>query len=538
MAKFCLTRKKAHEGVRRKSRPDAELQVFRRDKRLEYPQRQDSVHSHTKTQLLEMLSFVGYFALLYLLVGLFFYLWGHPQILPERKKAGGLQSKGVGDFPSRHTAHAVQAVAFIINGIPALKRKVPASLEELYRAAVKRAFHPRRSFITTGAPHSRAIYPRNYAWFYPCLLDPKSIVDSEDAEDRIELLVRGLSIILRNGKTLPFPTTFIPLTSRRFAAVNYVRQPSDSLLGVLAGIQTLVHAPLAEGTTLESAFARARQEGRRLLAENLPILRFQLESLMASLAQFTFGGVTTLLIDRDESRSSATDTRIERRRFVTNANVWATLVKADRLGLLSRVEIEGRIGRSLDEFKRELLSMFGHEGYIVDSLDVLTAFPARNVTLDFCHVFDGFWSFESDQEMSIFRNTADLFLKSETLQDDSRHCFLIAADNPNVSFFNRIGAASYHGRSMWPTFNVEFADRLIDLHAQQGNIGEHHVAARRILTQLRAYIETLGFYPEILRASGQPYRTWIYRCARADSWFPRLVSVEARLDRIGMRGAG
>jgi hypothetical protein len=420
-------------------------------------------------------------------------------------------------------------VNFIINDIPGFRRKAPASIEDLYRASVKRAFHPKRPFVTTGSPHSRALYPRNYAWFYPCLLHPSSLIDFADAGHRIDLLGRGLSIILRNGANLPFPTTFIPLTSRRFAAVNYVRRPSDSLLGVLAGIHTLANAPLEEGTTFESAFVRARHLGRRLLEENLPTLRFQLETLIASLAQFTFGGVTTLLIDRDDSRSTATDTRIERRRFVTNANVWATLVKAKRLGLFSQAEIEERIGRSLNEYKRELLAVFGHQGYVVNSLESSNVFPAQNVTLDFCHVFDGFWSFEAEQEVALFRNTADLFLNSEVLQDDARRCLLIAANNPVISFFNRIGAASYHGRTMWPAFNVEFADRLLDLDAQQRSPGEYHLAARRIVTQLRAYIETLGFYPEVLRPSGEPYRTWIYRCARADSWFPRFVSVQARL---------
>ncbi len=479
-----------------------------------------------------MLSFVGWFTLVYLLVGLFFYLWGHPQILPERKKAGGLESKGANDFPSRQTAHAVQAVNFIINDIPALRRKPPALLEDLYRASVKRAFRPKRPFITTGTPHARAIYPRNYAWFYPCLLDPSGMIDAADAEHRIGLMVGGLSIILRNGANLPFPTTFIPLTSRRFAAVNYVRRPSDSLLGVLAGIDTLANASLAEGTNFESGFARARQEGRRLFDENLPTLRFQAESLIASLAPFTLSGVTTLLIDRDESRSSATDSRIERRRFVANANVWATLVKAERLGLFSQAEIEEKIGRSLIQYKCELLALFGHEGYIVNSLEASNRIPERNVTLDFCHVFDGFWSFESEQEVTLFRNTADIFLKSALLQDDTRRCFLISADNPPVSFFNRIGSASYHGKTMWPAFNVEFADRLLDLAAHQGNAGEYHVAARCILTQLRAYIETLGFYPETLRPNGEPYRTWIYRCAHADSWFPRFVSVEAKLNGV------
>jgi hypothetical protein len=152
-------------------------------------------------------------------------------VLNERQWKGSQRFNartGIGD--------ARRFVNFIINDTPSLKRKAPASMEDVYRASVKRAFHPKQPFITTGTPHSRALYPRNYAWFYPCLLDPNSIIDLADAEHRVALLVRGLSIILRNGTSLPFPTTFVPLTSRRFAAVNYVRKSSDSLLGVLAGL--------------------------------------------------------------------------------------------------------------------------------------------------------------------------------------------------------------------------------------------------------------------------------------------------------------
>ncbi len=221
---------------------------------------------------------------------------------------------------------------------------------------------------------------------------------------------------------------------------------------------------------------------------------------------------------------------------MTNANVWATLAKAERRGLFSRAEMEERIGRSLDQYKHELLEVFGQQGYIVHALQASNSIPAQNVTLDFCHVFDGFWSFESEREVTLFRNTADLFLKGEVLQDDARRCLLIAANNPVVTFFNKIGSAAYHSRTVWPAFNVEFADRLLDLDARLGNPGEYRVAARRILTEVRAYIETLGFYPEILNPNGEPYRTWIYRCAHADSWFPRFVSVEARLNGVTRSG--
>ena len=239
--------------------------------------------------------------------------------------------------------------------------------------------------------------------------------------------------------------------------------------------------------------------------------------------------MTTLLIDRDEARSTATDTRVERRRFITNANVLATFEKAIKLGVISRPALERRLGRSLDQYKEELLLVFGSRGYIVNSLENLDDQSYKNVTLDFAHTLHGFWTFQSEGEVRLFVNTAKVFFDNRALQDDSHKCFLIAAQNPEVSFINRLGTASYHGRSMWPAFNVEFADRLLDLSNATAD-SKYAVAARGILAQLRTYIETLGYYPEILRSDGSAYRTWSYRCAHANSWFPRYESVARKAD--------
>lgn len=467
-----------------------------------------------------MLSLVACLILVYLLLGALFYIWGYPWTFSRNTKADGMEGQGLDGLPCRHAAHAVQVVNFILHDIPRLRKPRQLPIAEIYEAAVTRAFDLRRLFITTGSPHSRAIYPRNYAWFYPTLLDPNTFISPDDAGRRVTLIARSLDLILGSGKDIPYPTTFIPITSRRFAAVNYEREPSDTLLGVFAGLEQLVTADARGQAPYERILGDARDKGRALLELHRPTLQFQLQHLISSLREFAApDGATVPLIDRDDSRSSSTDTRIERRRFVANANVWATFHKAVQFGITRPQEIETVIGRSLDTYRHELLRLFGASGHIVDSLE-----NPPNVTLDFCHVRGGFWSFTSTDEIAAFQNTADIFLDDPQLQDDSRRCFLIAATNPKISFFKRISVHSYHGRTMWPAFNVAFADRLLDLASATGK-EKYRAAARSTLDQIRTYVSSIGYYPELLREDGTPYRTWIYHCARANSWFPHFASV-------------
>ncbi len=476
-----------------------------------------------------ILHILAYVLLCYFCVALVLYVWGHPRLF-LKSKSSKLTVSGSHTAIGRQMAFGVQVANFTLHGIPGRSpAQTPLPIKEIYAAAVQRAFEKGAYFITTGSPHSRALYLRNYAWFYPTLLDPRTFISRHDAERRVTLIRRSLSIIFRSTRNVPYSTTLIPISPREFVPLNFIRDPSDSLLGVLSGIEQLRNAALADSecfATYQDILERAGREGQALLDENRGELRFQLDHLIDSLREFDGGELKVPLVDRDENRSTATDTRLERRRFITNANVWTTFRKAIEVGIVAQDEMERRIGRTLDIYKQELLALFGERGYIADSLDNLQAADYCNVSLDFCHVHRGFWSFSSQREIELFRNTAELFLRNSELQDDSRRCFLVAANNPRMQFFKQVAVASYHGRTMWPTFNVEFADRLFDVSVATQD-SRYREAGSEILKQLKTYIERIGYYPEVLRADGKPYRTWIYRSARADSWFPRFAAVWA-----------
>ena len=76
-----------------------------------------------------------------------------------------------------------------------------------------------------------------------------------------------------------------------------------------------------------------------------------------------------MLCDVTAPRSAATDTRAERRRFVTNACVYATFMRGIRLGVIDQIELERLLGRELSQYKQELLRLFGRHGYISHALD-------------------------------------------------------------------------------------------------------------------------------------------------------------------------
>jgi hypothetical protein len=473
-----------------------------------------------------MLLIFAYALLFYFCVSMFLYVWGHPRMF-LKAKSNNLMVSSMTTPIGRHMAFGVQVANFMLHGIPRRSpAQTPSSKTEIYAASIKRAFD-KRYFITTGSPHARVLYLRNYAWFYPTLLDPCTFISQHDADRRVTLIRRSLSIIFRSTRHVPYSTTLIPISPRKFVPLNFIRDPSDSLLGVFSGIEQLTNAALQDSELYRDILERAASEGEALLEGNRAELQFQLNHLIDSLREFGHENLKVPLIDRDENRSTATDTRLERRRFITNANVWTTFRKAIELGIVPQSEIERRIGRTIDTYKQELLALFGERGYIADALENLQAEDHRNVSLDFCHVHRGFWTFSSPREIELFRNTAELFLQSTELQDESHHCFLVAANNPRIQFLKKIAVASYHGRTMWPTFNVEFADRLFDLSVAT-NDSRYRDTASEILKQLTIYIERIGYYPEVLSAGGKPYRTWIYRCARADTWFPRFIAVSAK----------
>ena len=123
--------------------------------------------------------------------------------------------------------------------------------------------------------------------------------------------------------------------------------------------------------------------------------------------------------------------------------------------------------------------------------------------------------------------TTDLILVEPRFRIPDTFHFLVSADNPQNKMIHRIAAPAYQGRSCWPTFNVEFADRMLEYDEFSGT-DKYRSCARAILMDIRAATETHGGYQELLSEKGLKYRTWAYQGAVAHSWFPRFLTVWRR----------
>jgi len=422
----------------------------------------------------------------------------------------------------------------VANGIQALnflgdrflrKSHLSAGIHELYRHSVNSSFAPKEAFLVTGAPHASAYYPRDFAWFYPDVLDPETILDSEDAVRRVRLLEKSVRLLLEAVRSNVVTTTIVPAGGDRYIGVNYFSQPSDTLLGILAGLEQIIRADQRASAFL--AMSQGAHAGRLLLAEYRDDLKSAISELASALQPFDDNGFTALLCDATAPRSAATDTRAERRRFVTNACVYATFVRGIRLGVIDRIELEGLLGRELSQYKKELLGLFGKHGYIRHALDSGSEPAASSIALDFVNVHQGFWDLSDEGERALFAATTDLILGEPRFRIPGTSHFLVSADNPQTKMIHKIAAPAYQGRSSWPTFNVEFADRMLEYDEFSG-IDKYRSYACDILRDIRTATETHGGYQELLSEEGLKYRTWAYQGAVAHSWFPRFLSVWRR----------
>jgi hypothetical protein len=423
-------------------------------------------------------------------------------------------------------ANAIQAANFVGDRFLRKTRHSSADIDELYTGSMNSAFSAAESFLVTGAPHASAYYPRDFAWFYPDVLDPDTIMDSEDAIRRVRLLETSVRLMLEAVRSGVVTTTLIPVGRKRYIGINYFSRPSDTLLGILAGLEQIIRADQRVSASY-LGLSQGAHAGRLLLIEYREDLRHAIIELASALEPFEAAGTSHLLCDAAAPRSAATDTRAERRRFVTNACVYATFVRAIDLGVIGVGELELVLGRELSTYKAQLLGLFGKHGYISHSLDCDNEPPAACIALDFVNVTKGFWDLKNERERALFAATTDLILAEPRFRVPNTSHFLVSVNNPRRKMIHKIAAPTYQGRSSWPTFNVEFADRMLDYDEFSGT-GTYRPRARDILSDIRAATELHGGYQELLTDQGLKYRTWAYRGAVAHSWFPRFLTVWKR----------
>src|SRR6185369_15018417 len=192
-------------------------------------------------------------------------------------------------------ANALQAVNFLGDRFLRKSHHSLSAIEDLYRHSMDSAFSVTEAFLVTGAPHASAYYPRDFAWFYPDVLDPETIMDSQDAVRRARLLERSVRLLLEAVRANVVTTTIVPAGRARYLGVNYFSRPSDTLLGILAGLRQMISAEERASSYL--AMSQCAHAGRLLLAEYGGDLKRATLQLASELEPFDDDGVRYLLCD-------------------------------------------------------------------------------------------------------------------------------------------------------------------------------------------------------------------------------------------------
>src|ERR1700709_470565 len=157
---------------------------------------------------------------------------GYPKLIPDAVgHHSSMDMKSPVSLSSEYRFYRGLVATCVANGIQAanflgdrLLRKTyhsSSEINELYTFSMNSAFSATETFLVTGAPHASAYYPRDFAWFYPDVLDPDTIMDSEDAIRRVHLLKRSVRLMLEAVRADVVTTTIIPAGRNRYIGVDY-----------------------------------------------------------------------------------------------------------------------------------------------------------------------------------------------------------------------------------------------------------------------------------------------------------------------------
>ena len=242
--------------------------------------------------------------------------------------------------------------------------------------------------------------------------------------------------------------------------VNYFSRPSDTLLGILAGLEQMLSADQRAASYL--AMSQGAHAGRLLLAEYRGDLKRAILSSQASWSRSTMTASRYLLCDARGPRSAATDTRAERRRFVTNACVYATFLRGMQLGIIERDRAEAAArtrARAIQEGPAPSVRQDGYIRHSLDSRRVRRCTPSRWIS----SMCIGLLGYERcGRARAVRGHDGSSSSREPRFRIPHTSHFLVSADNPLNKLIHKIAAPAYQGRSSWPTFNVEFADRMLD----------------------------------------------------------------------------
>ncbi len=385
------------------------------------------------------------------------------------------------------------------------------------------------SFSRHSAPHATAYYPRDFAWFYPDVLVPRPSWISTTRSAGFACWKRASGLML--GPFAPMllrPPSFRQAAATGYIGINYFSLPSDTLLGILAGLEQLMRAD--QRPSPYPAMSQGAQAGRLLLAEYREDLKQRdISTSRGALVPLEDGGVTALCYVTSPHRAPRPPMPAPNAGGLSQCMCLRDFCAWDRARRDGRTNRAGSFARTGTLAIQEGAAPVVRPARLHQALPCIAGEPPPSaIALDFVNVLPRILgSCATRPSARCLAATTDWILAEPRFQ--SRYVALpgiggqpAKQDDPQDCSARLSGAlvmADVQRLIRRPHAGVRRALR----HRQT-----IRPCARAILGDIRTASETHGGYQELLSEVGQKYRTWAYQERRRSLWFPRFLSVWRR----------
>jgi hypothetical protein len=385
------------------------------------------------------------------------------------------------------------------------------SQAEILHAIHQRRFDPTKPYLITGDQFS-VFYPRNLGIFYHALLDPRIACSAEGWLNRQRIYLQSTAYALEafcQGHRLA--TTLVPIGVQTVVPINIYAYPSDALYGVLYALSTLQDTgqlerlyPMVTG----KRYPLATQSAAKALKEEY---RDTLQMLLAEYIDHVYDP-TTGLVRKQVPLASARDAVIRSSSFYDNVVFWATLERAQQLGLQTAHQ------PPLDRLKQRILETFWDEasGSFRDDLSE-SSLRKTTYSSDWLIVLStGFLNLGEPKERR-YAEQSVRYISAHGIDQPFALAYQPPTQAAKEASWVKLFVPSYGREAIWSYWGTEYIKLLILLYRETQEVEYWRIAQTHLTSYAHNIVKHHGF-PEVYAPSGAFLRTAFYKSIRKTGW--------------------
>lgn len=391
------------------------------------------------------------------------------------------------------------------------KRVAGENWKEIAEEIHEIRFNPRYPFVISG-DHFSMFYPRNLGIFYYPMLDPRIGFGSLDFLDREMYFAQSVAYALEAfSQANQLATTIVPVNRRRVTLLNIYDYPSDSLYGVLTGLNFLL-SPDDYASIYPFSVSKEYPSHTKTAAEEL-IKKYNhsIQKLYKGYIHHVYDEKTGF-VKQNLTLSSMLDSRIRSSAFYDNVIVWKTVQLAGKLGIIPYDS------DWLKAYKKRIITTFWSEGSgcFLEDLSPEADSEQRMAPDWSIALMTGFIHPSKTQERHFFERSISYIRKQKLDKPFPFKVVGIAKGGRMHSWVNTF-VPNYQDGALWSNWGVQHIKVLTLTYAATGE-KEYLRQASSAIAAYKAAMEKNGGYPEVYDSKGQMLRNFFYRSLLRTGW--------------------